>query len=87
VQPLDIEDARLLSNFYTRKIEVADDLLSHIHARSDGSARRICVNLELVEETALRMNLITSPMQLIDLSTWGSQPLYTGEAPLRGGRK
>lgn len=79
--PLDIEDARLLADFYCRKIEIADDLLAHIHAISAGSARRICVNLELVEETALRAGLITEPFPAIDLSAWGSQPLYTGTSP------
>lgn len=79
--PLDIDDARLLANFYCRKIDIADDLLARIHAISAGSARRICVNLELVEETALRMNLITTAFPTIDLAAWGTQPLYTGESP------
>lgn len=82
VAPLDIDDARLLADFYSCKVTVADDLLVHIHARSDGSARRICINLELVEEMTLRMGL-----SAIDLATWGGQPLYTGSAPQRGGNK
>lgn len=82
VQPLDTEDARLLAEFYCRKVAVSDDLLEHIHAKSEGSARRICVNLELVEEMTLRMGRDT-----IDLAAWGTQPLYTGKAPVRGGRK
>lgn len=84
--PLDFDDARLLANFYCRKIEIADDLLGHIHVISAGSARRICVNLELVEETTLRMGLITEPFPTIDLAVWGVQPLYTGKSPA-GGRK
>lgn len=84
--PLEIEDARLLADFYCRKIQIADDLLAYIHDISSGSARRICVNIELIEETALRMNLITSPFPTIDLAAWGPQPLYTGKSPT-GGRK
>lgn len=82
VQPLDFDDAKLLAGYYCRKVTVNDDLLAHIHAKSEGSAGRICVNLELVEEISLRMGTDT-----IDLATWGNQPLYTGNAPGRGGRK
>ena len=79
VQRLDIDDTRLLNEYYCRKVRITDDMLEHIHAKSDGSARRICVNLELVEELALRMGTDT-----MDLATWGNQALYTGNAPVRG---
>jgi replication-associated recombination protein RarA len=79
VQPLDLEDAKLLAEFYCRKVSVADDLLEHIHQQSGGSARRICTNLELVEEMSLRQGLDS-----IDRAKWGAQPLYTGKAPVRG---
>lgn len=82
VQPLDMEDTRLLAEYYCRKVNISDDLLTHIHAKSEGSARRICVNLELVEEMSLRMGTDT-----MDFATWGNQPLYTGHAPARGGRR
>ncbi len=82
VQPLDMDDAKLLADFYCRKVTVSEDLLEHIHVKSEGSARRICVNLELVEEMSLRMG-----RDSIDLAAWGNQPLYTGKAPARGGRK
>jgi DNA transposition AAA+ family ATPase len=81
VKRLDIEDARLLAEYYCHKVAIADDLLEHIHARSEGSARRICVNLELVAEKSLSMGLDT-----ISLTIWGDQPLYTGKAPARGGK-
>lgn len=81
-QPLDLDDAETLANHYCRSVTILPDLLAHIHARSNGSARRICVNLELVQEKALWMEIST-----IDLASWGDQPLYTGEAPTRGGRK
>lgn len=79
VQPLDLEDAQLLANFYTHTVTIQPDLLAHIHKLSEGSARRIVVNLALVEEMALRMNL-----QQIDLAAWGGQQLYSGKSPVRG---
>lgn len=71
VQPLDLEDAQLLADFYCNRVEISSDLLAHVHSKSGGSARRIRVNLNLIEETALRMGLTA-----IDLSIWGNQPLY-----------
>lgn len=79
VQPLDLDDAEVLADFYCRSVRVSPDLLAHIHTRSEGSARRICVNLELIEETALRMEL-----KSIDLATWGDNPIYTGKSPVKG---
>lgn len=79
-QALDMDDTRLLAEYYCHKVLVRDDLLAHIHAKSEGSARRICVNLELVEEMTLCMGIDT-----IDLAGWGNQKLYTGKAD--GGRK
>jgi DNA transposition AAA+ family ATPase len=78
-QPLDLEDAQTLADFYCRKVEIAEDLLAHIHNVSEGSARRICVNLELVEEMALRMGHTS-----INLDIWGNQPIYTGKSPAKG---
>lgn len=82
VQPLSIDDAGLLAGFYCRRVHVAGDLMAHIHASSGGSARRICVNLELAEEKALSMGLDT-----IDLAAWGQAALFTGDAPVRGGKR
>ena len=83
VQPLDLDDAQLLADYYVRKIIIQPDLVSHIHKLSEGSARRIVVNLALVEEITLRQEL-----QSIDLAGWNGsgQHLYTGKSPA-GGRK
>ncbi|MBI5484479.1 MAG: ATP-binding protein [Deltaproteobacteria bacterium] len=84
VQPLDLDDAQLLADHYTRKVTIQPDLIIHIHKLSEGSARRIVVNLALVEEIAMRLNLHS-----IDLAAWNGagQQLYTGKSPVRGGRK
>ena len=80
-QPLEIDDATLLADYYCRSVDVSPDLLAHIHSKAAGSARRICVNLELVQQTALGLGLAT-----IDLATWGNRPLYIGDPPPSGGR-
>jgi DNA transposition AAA+ family ATPase len=83
-QKLDLEDAQTLADFYCRGIAVEPDLLAQIHRMSDGSARRICVNLELIEEIARRSGLTS--INLDALKTSG-QTLYTGRSPVKGGSK
>lgn len=82
VKGLSIDDAGLLADHYCRRATIAPDLLAHIHAQSSGSARRICVNLELAEEKALSLGVTT-----IGLADWGSTQIYTGNAPARGGKR
>lgn len=77
-QPIDLDDARHLRNLYCKKVTVEDDLLAHICSLAKGSARRICVNLERVQEEALQMGL-----KSISLHAWGKKQLFTGEAPSR----
>lgn len=77
-QPSDLEDARHLARLYCREVQVADDLLKKIHQASNGSARRICVNLERVQAEAL-----ASGMDAIDAKAWGNRNFFTGEAPAR----
>lgn len=80
-QYADLDDARALRDLYCAKVSVGDDLLEHIHAQSKGVARRICVNLERVQQAGLELG-----KKAMDLTTWGKRPLYTGEAPVREGR-
>jgi len=49
-----------------------------IHEASGGSVRRICVNLELVQEEAARMGLAA-----VDRKAWGDRTLFTGMPPKR----
>lgn len=77
-QYADMDDARALRDLYCDKSEVADDLLELIHATSKGVVRRIVVNLERVQQAAL-----LAGKARMDLAAWGSQPLYTGDAPRR----
>ena len=77
-QPADIEDARVLMQFYCKKVQVGDDLLDRIVSLASGSVRRIVVNLARVEEEALGMGV-----KKIGLKEWGKRPIWTGEAPAR----
>lgn len=72
----DINDARILAAFYCANIEIGDDLLELIHAKSKGSVRRIATNLELVKDEAASQGI-----KEIGLKQWGKRQLYTGEAP------
>ena len=77
-QPVSFEDVKALCRLYTTGTEIADDLLQRIYTVSNGSARRVVVNLALVEEAAK-----VEGRKTISLADWGARPLYTGEAPSR----
>lgn len=77
-QPADLQDTKQLANLYCNDVEIADDLLNKITQDSLGITRRICVNLNLVQQAAINKGKDT-----ISLSEWGNTPLYTGDAPRR----
>lgn len=77
-QPASIKDAEHLRALYCRRAKVADDLLARIHEITRGNVRRICVNLERVQEYAATRGIGT-----IKLDDWGNRDFYTGEAPRR----
>ena len=77
-QPVSLNDARKLVPLYAGEIQIEDDMLAHIVSLSGGSVRRVAVNLELVQETAL-----TNGWESVDRQIWGQTDLYTGEAPKR----
>jgi DNA transposition AAA+ family ATPase len=77
-QPADLEDTRQLARLYCRDITIEDDLLIKIQRESMGVARRICVNLNQVQQAAYSAGTDT-----IDLKMWGQKQLYTGSAPRR----
>jgi hypothetical protein len=76
-KPADLDDAILLAEFYCRKVKVDEGLIALIHEKSEGSVRRICVNLELVQAQALQIGLDAVTISLLPNLT-----LYTGKAPL-----
>jgi len=74
-QPVSADDARHLAALYCRGIEVGQRLLEALHGASNGSARRVCVNLDRVRELAL-----ASGKKKIDLDDW-TGGFFTGNPP------
>ncbi|MBU2967087.1 ATP-binding protein [Amphritea sp. 2_MG-2023] len=77
-QPVTLADARKLVPLYAGEVQIEDDLLEHLVELSGGSVRRVAVNLEMIQDTAL-----TSGWESVDRAVWGKTALYTGEAPKR----
>ena len=77
-QPADLDDCRHLARLYCRAVTIKDDLLTAIYKASRGSARRVCVNLERVQDEAESNGLAA-----INLADWGQREFFTGEAPVR----
>lgn len=77
-QPVTVADARQLTSLYCPRVHVADDLLLRLVDLSHGSVRRVCVNLERIQEEAM-----LAGRDVMDLAQWGKRELYTGEAPKR----
>jgi DNA transposition AAA+ family ATPase len=76
-QPADFDDCCHLARLYC-DVTIAEDLLKAVHTASKGSARRIAVNLERVQDEARDVGLDT-----ITLKDWGKREFFTGEAPVR----
>lgn len=77
-QEADFSDAQHLHQLYCHKVTIADDLIKKVSDLARGSVRRICVNLDRIEKEAAAEGL-----HEMDLATWGTRELYTGEAPRR----
>ncbi len=72
-QPASLEDAEQLARLYCPGLAIADDLLGHIHNLSEGSARRICINVDKVREAAAKEG-----WEEVDITRWGDRELFTG---------
>lgn len=77
-QPSDLDDTKALARLYCKDVKIDDQLLNKITHESKGITRRICVNLNLVQQEALNRGQDT-----ISLKEWSDKPLYTGDAPRR----
>lgn len=68
----DIEDVHLFATeLLDSRLNVAEDLLDHIRAKSGGEVRRILIALEKIERA-----LLASDEAFIDLASWGDRPLF-----------
>lgn len=81
-QPVSIEDARLLAEVYTPKIEIQTALLEHLVKISHGSVRRVTVNLVNLDDVASKLGL--DKIGLDDVKDLKDFEFYVGEAPKRG---
>lgn len=77
-QPVSLQDAAALAPIYCPLVHVADDLLDHLVRSASGSVRRVSVNLASINEAAA-----VEGWDVVTRATWGSRPVYTGEAPRR----
>lgn len=77
-QPVCLEDAETLRQLYSPTVAIRPDLIKKLVALSQGSVRRLCVNLSRVRRYAESEGL-----QSIDARTWGERELYTGRPPVR----
>ncbi|WP_410499673.1 AAA family ATPase [Chitinibacter sp. S2-10] len=76
--PVSLADAQKLAPIYSPEVQIGDDLLQHLVSISNGSVRRVSVNLVNVQDTALIEGWDT-----VSRHQWGDRPLYTGDAPRR----
>lgn len=75
-QPGDLADVGHLAPIYCAGVEVGEDLRAHILKVSQGSIRRICINLAGVREFARVKGLAR-----VGRADWGNRDFFSGEAP------
>jgi hypothetical protein len=74
--PADLEDTRILAQFYYPELQIGEDLLSAINVNTKGVARRICANLDSAAREAAQLGI-----KEIGLTEWGNRSFNTGEPP------
>ncbi|EON13060.1 AAA family ATPase [Pandoraea sp. SD6-2] len=77
-EPVTVEDVYKLRPLYCPNINIGEDLMARLVELAHGSVRRVCVNLERIQEAAMVQGVDT-----MTLATWGKRELYTGQAPKR----
>jgi hypothetical protein len=75
-QPATIQDTHTLTLIYCPDVQISGDLIRHIAEVSEGSARRISINLDRVRRHAKNMG-----WKQVDTALWGNNELYTGKTP------
>ncbi|KUJ73900.1 DNA transposition protein [Thiomicrospira sp. XS5] len=79
-QPVNLQEAGSLAKIYAPGIEIHDNLMQSIMEASRHVTRRVCVNLNLVNEVAKKEG-----WHEVDASLWGKRELYTGQGTIRKG--
>ncbi len=75
-QPGSLSDVEQLQQIYCRDIELKEDLKAHLLAASNRSIRRICINLDRVQEFAR-----THGKSSVSRADWGKTDFFSGLAP------
>jgi DNA transposition AAA+ family ATPase len=76
--PIDLDDARELAAIYCRGFLFRDDLLADVMDACRGSARRLCINLDLIRNAAAG----EQPDRL-DRDWWGGRALHAAHVEPR----
>lgn len=71
----DLEDARILADTVC-EVQIADDLLEHMHADAKGSVGLMVVGMSRIESLAK-----TNGWRKVDLEKWGNRQLFLSRAP------
>lgn len=79
-QPATHEDAKQLASIYAPEVVIHDDLITKVVDSSRDVTRRICVNLNLINDTSRHEG-----WSEVDLSLWGKRDLFTGQGVIRRG--
>jgi hypothetical protein len=77
-QPVSKADVKELKNIYASKVDIDADLLNAVYKAANGSARRVCANLDRIREFSVSNN-----KKIVTLEDWGNRSFFTGEAPRR----
>lgn len=75
-QPCGVEDAKALAALHCPRVDVLPDLLADLVDKTDGSTRRVCVNLTEIGQYARSAGLAR-----IGAADWAGRPLNTGAPP------
>ncbi|WP_321276953.1 ATP-binding protein [Thiomicrorhabdus indica] len=79
-QPVSVSEVQLLARIYAPEVTLHDNLIAQLMEVSRNVTRRVCVNLNLINETAKKEG-----WQEVDSSLWGKRELYTGQGTIRKG--
>lgn len=79
-QPATLADAQTLTKIYAPNVTIHSDLLERVVDMSRNVTRRICVNLNLINDTCKREG-----WDEVDMSLWGNREIYTGQGNIRKG--
>ncbi|MCW8856083.1 MAG: ATP-binding protein [Kangiella sp.] len=77
-QPASYQDAEYLAKIYSPDTKLAENLLTKLVDMSQGSIRRVCVNLNRINNVAK-----VEGWDRVDMKLWGNRELFKGEPQKR----